>query len=473
MRINLKYKQIILFTSLLLISPIFVLAEKCYVNNDASSGGDGSKSSPYKTITKAIDKGCSKIEIKKGKYEENIALKKGVELKGSGKGTVIIGRVTMHDKTKLDNLYVKDKGIVIADGADAFIKNTKVTGAKIGIKTIGGGKLTVKNTDISHGEKGFYLQYGKNVDIRNCDVSHNKEEAIDIRANVDGIITDNTIESNKESGIEVIAGRSSLIITNNKLKHNNSSGIAVQFYKSTKQIGHLKISGNTLVGNRRYGVDCKIPSGGNPMPGYWEKSINFQYNTVSGNGLGGLSKFCKFSDESILNATKTAEEIEKMKKEEAEKKIQAEQDATEKAKIAEAEKRKIEEERKKEEQKRADLDVADEIEQIFEKNVTELEMLRSENKKMQARRSKIKIFFMGIDEQVISNFKKQITIRESSLQKGQKLVGKIKTDEVKKAVEKQTNEANDKLKNLQESYNKYKNQFALIPWVKNLLNLNK
>jgi parallel beta-helix repeat protein len=370
-------------------------------------------------------------------------------------------------------LYVKDKGIVIADGADAFIKNTKVTGAKIGIKTIGGGKLTVKNTDISHGEKGFYLQYGKNVDIRNCDVSHNKEEAIDIRANVDGIITDNTIESNKESGIEVIAGRSSLIITNNKLKHNNSSGIAVQFYKSTKQIGHLKISGNTLVGNRRYGVDCKIPSGGNPMPGYWEKSINFQYNTVSGNGLGGLSKFCKFSDESILNATKTAEEIEKMKKEEAEKKIQAEQDATEKAKIAEAEKRKIEEERKKEEQKRADLDVADEIEQIFEKNVTELEMLRSENKKMQARRSKIKVFFMGVDNQVLDNFKKQLTFRENSLHEGQKLVSKIKTDEVKKAVEKQTNEANDKLKNLQESYNKYKNQFALIPWVKNLLNLNK
>jgi len=473
MRINLKCKQIILFANLLLLSPIFVLAKDCYVDANTSTSGDGSKSSPYKTITKAIDKGCNKIEIKKGKYEENIALKKGVELKGSGKSTIIIGRVTMHNKTKLDNLYVKDEGIVIADGADVSIKNIKVTGANIGIKTIGEGKLVVSGSEISHGGKGFYLQYGKNVDIRDCDVSHNKEEAIDIRANVDGIITNNIVESNKESGIEVIAGRSSLIITSNKLKHNNASGIAVQFYKSTKQIGHLKISNNTLVGNRRYGVDCKIPSGGNPMPGYWEKSINFKYNNISGNGMGNLAKFCKFSDESILNATKTAKEIEKIKKEETEKKLKAEQDAREKVKILEEKRKRVEEERKREQQKRADLDIADEIEQILQRNIAELENLQEKNTKLQEKRSRIKIFFIGADKEVVNNFEKQITLRKNSLHEGQKLVNKIKTDEVKKAVEKQTNEENDKLKNLQEFYDKYKNQFALIPWVKNLLNLNK
>ena len=480
MKINLKHKQIILLLSLLLLSPIFVSAKSCHVNVDASSDEDGSRDKPYKTITKAINKDCDKIDIEKGKYKEDIILKKKTELKGSGKNTIIQGEIIMNDKTELDNLYVKDEGVVITDGADVFIKNIKITGAEIGIKTIGGGKLTVRNTEISHGEKGFYLQYGKNVDIRNCDVSHNKEEAIDIRANVDGIITDNTIESNKESGIEVIAGKSSLIITNNKLKHNNASGIAIQFYKSTKQIGNLKISGNTLVGNRRYGIDCKIPSGGNPMVGYWEKSVEFKYNNISGNDMGNLSKFCKFSDQSILSATKTGEEIERMKIEEEERKLKAKQDAEEKnktleeeAKKKEIEKKQAEERRKREKQKRADLDVADQIEQILQKNATELEQLQDENIKLQEQRSKIKLFFTGIDEGVVSNFEKQIALRQNFLNEGRKLVDKIKTIEVKEDVKKQIKNEEDRLKNIQESYGKYKNKFALIPWLKNLFNLNK
>jgi parallel beta-helix repeat protein len=480
MKINLKYKQIILFVSLLLISPVFVLAEKCYVDDGASSGGDGSKGSPYKTIIKALDKGCDSIDIKKGEYEGDIVLGNGVELDGSGKGTIIKGKVTMNDKTELDHLYVKDDGVVLVDGANVLIKNVKITGANIGIKTIGEGKLTVKNTNISHGKKGFYLQYGKDVDIRNCNVSHNKEEAIDIRANVDGIITNNIVESNKESGIEVIAGRSSLIITNNKLKHNNASGIAVQFYKSTKQIGHLKISGNTVIGNRRYGVDCKIPSGGKPMAGYWEKSVQFQYNNVSGNGMGAFSDFCQFSDESILNATKTVEELERMRKEDAERKLKSEEDIIEKEKLdiearqkAEEKKRQEEIERKREAQKRTDLDIADKIEQILQENSVELKSLVSENEKILPERSQIKVFFIGTDKRILENLEKQASLGEKSLNSISKLSNEIKTTEVKKNTEQQINDKKNELKDIQIKYDKYKNKFALIPWLKDLLHLNK
>ncbi len=475
MKINLKYKQIILFIGLLLLSPVFVLAEKCYVNEDASSGGDGSKNSPYQTIKKALDKECDNIDVAKGTYSSDIKLGKGVDLDGDGNSTIITGSVTINDNVELENVYIKGDGIKVVEGADVIIDSVKITGADIGIKTIGEGKLTVKNSKISYSGKGFYIQYGKDIDIQNCEVTHNEEEAIDIRANVDGVIINNVVDSNRESGIEVIAGRSTLEIKNNKLRYNGASGIAIQFYKSTSNLGDLKISGNTLQGNKRYGVDCKIPSGGKPIPGYWDKSVHFQYNKISGNGKGKLSDFCRFTDEAILVATKTEEEIKELKKVEAEHKARLEADKLELKKTSEEERMKMEEEKKREEetlkkeqQKREDLYIKGDVEKVLQEGVEKSEEAKAENIELLKERSGWRIFFVGPDERAIKNFEKQILERKASLQKIEKLTGKIKTEEVKIQIEQEINESRNYYDKLVFTANEYKEKFGLIPWFKKI-----
>jgi hypothetical protein len=475
MKQKVYYKFIGMVSCFFLLTPFFVLAEKCYVDDGGTSGADGSKDKPYQTIVKALDKKCDNIKVAKGTYRGDIKMGKGVNLEGSGKSTIIKGSVTMDNDTELENIYIKNDGVKIADGASVKINNIKISGADIGIKTVGGGKLTVKNSKISYSGKGFYIQYGKKVDIRNCEVTHNDEEAIDIRANVDGIITNNLVDSNKESGIEVIAGRSTLEIKNNKLRYNGASGIAVQFYKSTKNLGDLKISGNTLQGNKRYGVDCKIPSGGNPMPGYWNKSVHFQYNKVGGNGKGGLSDFCRFSEEAILKATKTEGEITELKKKEEERQEKLKAEEEERKKILEEERRKKEEEKKREEearrkeqQKREDLYVKGDIEKILQEGVEKSEGAREANEKLLKERSDWKIFFIGPDERVIKNFESQILERKTSLQKIEKLIGKVKSEEVKKEVEQEAGDYQNYYNELVKKSEEYKKKFGLILWFKKI-----
>jgi hypothetical protein len=470
-----EIKTVVFLVSLLLLSPAFVFAGKCYVDDDASSGGDGSKNNPYQTIVKALDKECNNIKVSKGTYKEDIKMGKGVDLEGNGKSTVITGSVTMNNNTELTKVYIKNDGIKVAKGANVKIDSIKISGADIGIKTIGEGKLTVRNSKISYSGKGFYIQYGKDIDIQDCEVTHNEEEAIDIRANVDGIIMNNVVDSNKESGIEVIAGRSTLEIKNNKLRYNGSSGIAVQFYKSTKNLGDLKISGNNLQGNRRYGVDCKIPSGGNPMPGYWNKSVHFQYNKISGNGMGELADFCKFTDEAILKATKTPEEIAELKKTEEERKAKLEADKLELEKISEEERIKIEEEKKREEealkkeqQKREDLYVKGDIEKILQEGIEKSEDAKIANAGLLKERSKWKIFFVGIDERVVENFEKQISERKNSLEKTEKLAGEIKTEEIGEQVKQVVEDNHNYYENLVFTANEYKNKFGLMPWFRKI-----
>lgn len=458
MRISLKRLRIVLFGILLIASPIFVLAKDCEVDKNSSGDEDGSKKHPYQTITKALEKGCDDIDIARGTYNEKIILGKGVELEGEGDKTIITKTIKMKDDSSLEGVYVKGEGIEVLKDASVDIKNTKITGAHIGIVTKGGGKLMVYNCKIINNGKGLYLQYGKDVDIRNSEIVNNSEEGIDIRANIDGIIKNNNIVGNKESGIEVIAGKSDLIISNNVIKNNKASGIAVQFYKENWALGNLKISSNILENNKNYGVDCKIPSGGLPSYKYWSRSVDFAYNKVNENGKGNFSKNCDFSKEDILKATKTESEIEALKK-----KLEKNTSEEEVERL-----RKEREEKERIAQQEKDWEIKRKIESKMDENF-QTGLQRQENIIQKIKQEKkIKIFFLGIDSENIEHLKKELDLYGKTIEEIKKDLEKIQTEELKKDLIKTIEEKELQYKNNSTLYNHYNNKFGLFPWFKKI-----
>ncbi len=456
------------FVFLFFLSPSLVLAKKCYVDDGVDKGGDGSKKNPYQTITKALSKDCDEIKVSSGTYNEDIILEKSVELKGKGTATIIDGEVKMKDGSRLLDLYVRDGGVEVMKNASVRIEGVKIKGAHIGVLTEGSGKLEMNNSEISHNGKGFYLQYGKNVEIRNCTIVHNTEEGVDIRANVDGVISGNVIEGNKEGGIEVIAGKSQLTISNNSIRYNKASGIAIQFYRENSDLGELKIKGNTLIGNGNFGIDCKIPSGGSPVGGYWSKSVAFSFNKISGNDKGSLSKFCGFTLKEIQQATKTEEEIKELERIKREKSEEAKRKLREKMQ-EELRKKKEEEERvKREQQKRVDLELKDKIDQRRDDYLKRCDYSHNDQQIFQQQK-KWQIFLFGPAKGIIQRRQERENKCQEVIVKLQDKLKEIKTEEVKKEVE---SGLLQELKNRQERIKKdteeYKNKFGLVSWLKKL-----
>ena len=461
--------------SFLLLNPILVSAKTCYVDDDVSSGGDGSSSKPYKTITEALDEECDKIKVKKGEYSEKVDLGDNVKLEGAGESTIIKGEVIMDNETSLEDVYVKDGGIEVKNKANVAIENVKITGADIGIVTKGDGKLTIYNCEIKNNRKGLYIQYGKDISIKNSEIIDNNEEGLDIRANVDGVVEDNTINGNKESGIEVIAGKSELIIRNNSLRNNRSSGIAVQFYKSTSVAGELKISGNTITGNSNYGIDCQNPSGGVIGFNYWSRSIQFGYNKVGENKKGNFSEKCQFSKEEIWQATKTESEIKRLQ-EEIKKRLEEGSASTGDDKTQDEDKEgeqeegimdeSIEEAIKEVRRQQKDIDIKSRIEKTTKENYKKFEDENKNTNQQIQKYSKIKAFFIGPNKEILTTLKEQVFQCQLELRNTQKLLKEIETEKTKVQAQELLKSRQAQCEELSINHNAYQNKFGLLSWFK-------
>lgn len=286
-----------------------------YVNSsNTTDTEDGTEANPFNTISEATTAATSlsgepSILIKNGTYAERVNIESPLSLVGESKDGVIIdasGRdrgISVEAKAFIKNLTVKKgySSIYIAENSgakieDVTIKESKKNGIEIKKGSTGNStKVTLKDSEISESEgKGMYIQKRK-VDIQNNTITKNDEEGIDIRAGVSGTIKKNTITKNGESGIELVLGSTKLKITSNTIKNNGASGITNQFYKENKKKGDVAISKNKIRNNDSYGLNCQTPSGGDPIKGYWQKSITLLKNIFSGNDKN-YAGVCKFEE---------------------------------------------------------------------------------------------------------------------------------------------------------------------------------
>lgn len=305
-------KTSFIFALALLFLPLITVNAKTYdVYVDIRYKGEeetGAKEKPYKSIGKAVAKslenssGSRNIFIRMGTYNEEITLENSVKLYGDGRGgTIIASEIIMKDDAVLEGIVVSgnSSAIVIEGDADAIVENCVIKNfRRIGIQALpGNGKVIVKNSSIHDGGgKGMYIQEGRKIEIFGNKVFDNGEEGIDIRARMSGIIKNNSIMSNGESGIEFIVGSSELLIANNTIKKNGASGITSQFYSETSRKGKISIENNVLGKNKKYGLNCGLPSGGSPSPSYWANSIELSGNVIEGNNIMSINDFCDIID---------------------------------------------------------------------------------------------------------------------------------------------------------------------------------
>lgn len=468
-RKNILVAMLAISTIFLFTSPLTLQAKDYdyYVDRSVSKSGDGSEEKPFKTISEAVEKGGD-IYIADGKYNEDLELGKSTRIYGENEsGVVISGKIIMGNDTLLRDITARGvkTAISIKKNADAEIENCTIKDfGKIGIEAVsGGGKLKVTDSKIQNGDgKGFYIERGKEIELIGNEVADNDEEGIDIRSKVKGIVRNNLITKNGESGIELIIGTSNLQIESNTIKKNGSSGIATQFYPERDSKGQVNVISNSIGDNKKYGLDCNRPQGGVPGNSYWKDSIEMEGNNIYANKIKSINDYCNLIDavdeneesDNAISETKNEEDITDNTEKETE------------PELTEEEKRQIEEEEHKErelkEQKLSEIESLlkkqETLKEEIEKNV---EYLKSE--------SKLKIFFLGVNTKKLNDLFVKIKSRRREFEQVQALMEEIdlKSEEeisLQETFDNSQNEINQQI----EFVNNKKKSFSLFGWVRNL-----
>lgn len=468
-------KTLFVYALALLFLPLVAVNAKTYdVYVDVRYKGEeetGSREKPYKSIGKAVAKslenssGSRNIFVRMGTYNEEITLGNSVKLYGDGRGgTIIAGKITMKDDAALEDIAVSgySSAVIIEGDADAIVENCVIKNFRhIGIQALpGNGKVIVKNSSIHDGEgKGMYMQEGRKIEIFGNKVFDNGEEGIDIRARMSGIIKNNSIISNGESGIEFIVGSSELLIANNTIRKNGASGITSQFYSETGKKGKISIENNVLDKNKKYGLNCGLPSGGNPSPSYWANSIELSGNIIEGNNIKSINDFCD-----IIDAVDEEEE-------ESDNKIEV------KNTVINSDKLLSNNPPKNNEPAGANLSESaiEEEENIWEemenlsKLQEEMEVMIEERINRMKNRNQIKIFFLGPDFAGIDFIKRETKKMKDNAARlnilyEQSRIGENKTAlrELIQKIEQSSEEKNNLI-------GEYENKFCLFGWLRWLM----
>jgi len=216
-----------------------------YVDDDASGTEDGSSSNPFKEIQDAINEAEDEdkdVYIRRGTYEENLKLWKGVELHGQDKNKVKIKAdddddptIKMYDNTEIHNLTIEDGeyGVLVRGGAKAYINNCIIKDNEDdGIyaesaETRNDEILEVRNSFIAYnGWNGIYSERRK-VSIKDNEIIDNDRDGVEFEKGSEGVFEGNRVKDNDGVGLRLTIDRSELYIKDNTFRDNDKSGLEV------------------------------------------------------------------------------------------------------------------------------------------------------------------------------------------------------------------------------------------------------
>ena len=439
----------------MLIVPFSVFAHSYNFYVDTAYDGEeetGARDKPFNTISKAIEASISKKEnerdifVKAGRYNEKIIIGKGIGLYGESKSKVFLsGGIVMKDDSSINDLTVEGgaTAVSVESDASAGINNCTIKKfGKMGIDALPGrGKVVVKNSSIYGGSgKGMYIELGRKIEISGNDVYGNREEGIDIRAKASGFIKNNSLLDNGESGIEIIIGSSDILISGNTIKNNGASGIASQFYQETKKTGEIMIKGNNIIKNKKYGLDCALPSGGKTTSSYWSDSINLIENNMEDNGMRSINDFCNIIDaideieEDVVN--KTDENTADAKKENTltDEEVEGDEKIWENAESI------------SEYQEALEIKVNEQIDEI---NTT----------------NKLRVFFLGIDSESLNFIKNEVANSRRQVDTLKNDFSQVKNEETKKGMQSLIEKIEKKSNDLEDFVKEKENKKGIFGWL--------
>ncbi len=433
----------LIITGIVFLTMLFFAQADIYAGED-----DDTDMEIQEEIDEAKSKGKKKVYIKKGTYNENISVKRGIRLIGKDKnGVVISGKITLSDGSKLSKLTVNGGSIVLKNGANAVIENIVIKNARRNaVETTGTGKLILRDSKIyNSGGKGMYIQFGKDVKITGNEIYGNNEEGIDIRANVDGAISGNIIQNNGEGGIEVILGGSELSINGNIIKSNKASGIAAQYYEIARGLGTVKIKNNKITKNKSFGLTCRLPSGGDPLATYWRNSMELQGNTFSENNSGNINKGCHISEVEIVeNGALTRKRA-----------IQGGNDSGNETRESEEEKQ-----RKKQETKNSINEMNAEFAASHDKVKEITDKIENEDS--------VKVFFLGYNQSYVSALKNEKDNISRNIGQLKELMARTKNESNKFLADDLIKKMEQAVSDQDEVINKQEGKFDLSSWLRDI-----
>lgn len=277
--------------------------------NSTRAKEDGSKATPYKTISKALQnapKG-STIIVKSAVYRENITIGDGLQIIGEG------------DKRPIIQAANPKKPTVILQG-DVSIEFFKITGGNDGILVrlasrvnIKGNEIVQNNGDgikfqkpkkagdmpaiafimeniISKNDDGIDIEGSKGL-IQKNKIFKNRDDGIDYDGDADVKTIENEIISNKDDGIEIRLYRKvRAYIEGNVITQNGEDGIEVinTPKKDKPTDNRVRIIKNTIRKNKRYGIGCVNVKTEDVKEFFEEDAVVYLDNIVTENRKGQI-----------------------------------------------------------------------------------------------------------------------------------------------------------------------------------------
>lgn len=305
-KVNKKEKAvlILLTLALLIVLPILTFASKTtkvYVNDGASGTQDGSKSHPYKTITRALKNADdhTKVFIEKGTYEENIVIPEGVEVEGTDKNDVVIKAddknlttVKMEDNTKLMKVTVKGgrEGVKVKKGDKALIyrciiKDSRGNGIFIEEgNTKKDQEVVIVKSEIKFNERNGVFSQGRKIVIEDSVIRNNGSDGIDLNNGSRAWINGNQIKDNRASGLVVEMKDTQFFSKKNIYSGNKREGAEVEL---ASKGGLVKFNKDKFKNNGNYAISRVQRN--NVSASAWNGLIIANDNEYIGNGKGTVS----------------------------------------------------------------------------------------------------------------------------------------------------------------------------------------
>lgn len=277
-----------------------------HVDSKASGMEDGSKSHPYKTLTRALNsaKEGDELEVEKGTYKENITLPKEVWVYGAGgdrKDIVIEAKndekptVEMKHGSKLSDVTIKGgrHGVRVLEDSKAHLYDVRITKSNRDGIHIDSADITKKKrvlidkVEVDKSDRSGIFSEKRSLTIINSNIHDNNGDGIDLASGTHAWFEKNDFNDNHGSGAKLILDGSSIWSKSNDFKKNGREGIEVSSFggQGTIEFKRASISGNDRYGVARLGKTDK----GMKMFGNLSFGIGINGSSFSSNTMGNIS----------------------------------------------------------------------------------------------------------------------------------------------------------------------------------------
>jgi len=246
-----------------------------------------------------------RVIIFSGIFSDTYMIPDNTSLTGLG-DAVIGGSLTIGSRANLSDFTItgNDDGLYLGNGSETSATNlTIINNVGDGVDAEKNAQLTIRDSVLQGNRKGIYMRSNSTTTIQNSLVQGNLQEGIDIRGYSDSIVEGNTVIENGESGMELIAGGSTVTASDNIVSNNTKSGIVVEYSKTAPELGSLYITDNTIQNNQKIGVRCVSRTGGKRPSKYFSKSTLLENNDIGNSGDQDFSDLCKFGSVPFLGLT--------------------------------------------------------------------------------------------------------------------------------------------------------------------------